>query len=110
MDTSAVLDEGESTASLNQVVERLRQSPSVTKAWEQLLDHGRTCMQAAGGEDVAICLEVCPEMLELQKIVRLHVHTLIRSSSQHLAVQHLWKSALEEVPAHLSMGVRGGAE
>ena len=107
VDMSAVLDEGESTTSLNQVVERLRQSPSVKKAWEQLLDHGRKCMQMAGGQDVAICLEVCPETLELQKIVRLHVHALIRSSNQQLAVRHLWKFDLGDVPVHLSNGVGG---
>ena len=107
VDMTGVLDEGESTTSLNQVVERLRQSPSVKKAWEQLLDHGRQCMQRAGAEDVAICLEVCPETLELQKIVRLHVHALIRSSGQQLAVQHLWKFDLGEVPVHLSAGIKG---
>ena len=107
MDMSAVLDEGESTTSLNQVVERLRQSSSVKKAWEQILDHGRKCMQMAGGEDVAICLEVCPETLELQSILRLHVHALVRSSVQNLALRHLWKYDLGDVQAHLSSGVRG---
>ena len=107
VDLSAVLVEGESTTSLNQVVECLRQSPSARKAWEQILDHGRKCMQIAGGEDVAICLEVCPETLELQNIVRLHVHALIRSSCQQLALRHLWKFDLAEVPANLSMGGRG---
>ena len=107
VDMSGVLDEGESTTSLVVVVERLRQSPSVQKAWAQILDHGRMCMQMAGGEDVAICLEVCPETLELQNIVRLHVHALIRSSSQQLAVRHLAKFDLEKVPAHLSTGIRG---
>ena len=107
VDMTGVLDEGESTTSLKQVVERLRQSLSVKKAWEKLLDHGRQCMQMAGAEDVAMCLEVCPETLELQKIVRLHVHALIRSNSQLLAVQHLWKFDLEEVPVHLSTGIKG---
>ena len=107
VDTSAVLDEGEPTASIDQVVERLRQSLEVKKAWEPILDHGRKCMQLAGGEDVAICLEVCPETLELQKIVRLHVHALVRSSHQQLALQHLWKFDYESIPAHLSHGVRG---
>ena len=107
VDMSGVLDKGESSTSLEQVVERLRQSPSAQKAWAQILDHGRMCMQMAGGEDVAICLEVCPETLELQNIVRLHVHALIRSSSQQLAVRHLAKFDLQEVPAHLSTGIRG---
>ena len=110
VDMSGVLDEGESTTSLGQVVKCLRQSPSVQKAWELILDHGRKCLQLAGGEDVAICLEVCPETLELQKIVRLHVHALVRSNSQQLAVQHLWKFDLGEVPAHLSTSVTGAQQ
>ena len=47
------------------------------------------------------------QTLELQNIVRLHVHALIRSSSQQLAVRHLGKFDLEKVPAHLSTGIRG---
>ena len=110
VDMSGVFDEGESTTSLGQVVKCLRQSPSVKKAWELILDHGRKCMQLAGGEDVAICLEVCPETLELQKIVRLHVHALVRSNIQQLAVQHLWKFDLGEVPAHFSTSVTGAQQ
>ena len=55
VDTSAVLDDGEPTASFDQVVERLRQSLDFKKAWEPILDHCRKCMQLASGEDVAIC-------------------------------------------------------
>ena len=107
VDTSAVLDEGESTASIDQVVGRLRQSLEVKKAWEPILDHGRKCMRLAGGEDVAICMELCPGSLELQKIVRFHVHALVRSCHQQLAMQHLWKFEFQSLPVHLSHGIRG---
>ena len=107
VDITGVLHEGESTTSLAQVVERLRQSDSVKKSWERILDHGRRCMQQAGGEDVAICLEVCPETLELQQVVRLHVHALIRSNCNLLAVQHLWKYDLGEARADIRNGVKG---
>ena len=109
LDVSAVMGEGEPTASLDEVVERLRGSSSVVKAWGQLMDHGRRCMQQAGGEDIAICLEVCPETLQLQKVIRLHVHALIRSAATPLAIRHLWKFDLGEMRAHMSTGVRGVA-
>ena len=107
VDVSAVIAKGEPTASLGEVVERLRASSSVVEAWGKLLDHGRRCMQQAGGQDVAICLEVCPETFELQKVVRLHVHAFIRSAVTHLAIRHLWKFDLGEVRVHLSTGIIG---
>ena len=102
--------EGEPTASLDEVVERLRGNSNVAKAWQQALDHGRSCMQAAGGDDIAICLEVCPQTLQLQKKIRLHVHAFIKSHGTPLAVRQVYKFDFAGgVRAHFATSLAGSS-
>lgn len=73
---------GEPTASLDEVVERLRSNEALKEAWEKVKLHGAFCKVATVADDVAISLELCPQTLQLQQKIQLHVHCFVRSSGK----------------------------
>ena len=98
---------GEPTASLKELVSHLRGDPKLQSKWKDILLHARTCMQLAGGSDVAVCYEVCPETWELQREVRFHFHAFVKSSGSDLRLRLLAPFAFEGVKPHITTTIGG---
>ena len=91
VDTSTVLDEGEPTASIDQVVERL-QSLDVKKACEPILGHGRKLGQAAGWwRGCGYMFGGVSRDSGAAEDPSFHVHALVPGTLLQLALLHLWK-------------------
>ena len=73
---------GEPTASLDEVVERLRRNANVKEAWERIKLHGAFCRVSTAADDAAISLELCPQTYQLQQRIQLHLHCFVRSSNR----------------------------
>ena len=71
----------EPTASLQELVQDVRNEPLVKEAWEEVRLLCKRCAKASGAVDVAACLEVCPDTWRLQGVLRLHTHMFLKSSS-----------------------------
>ena len=51
----------EPTASLQELVQAVREEPLVKNVWEEVKLHCKRCAEASGAVAVAACLEVCPD-------------------------------------------------
>ena len=92
---------------VEKLVTRLRNDPTARALWGRVLDHGQKCKQLAGAEDVAVCLEVCPETYELQKQLRLHTHMFLKTSGQALRLKHMSFYDFEGCSSHVSTQIGG---
>ena len=106
VDTSTAVRNGEPTA-LVRIVNRLRTCCAVMDIWQDIQDHAHLCMKAAGGSDVAVCLEVCPTTWAEERIVRLHFHAFVKSSSSDLRCKHMAPFNFRDVKPHASTCIGG---
>ena len=72
---------GARPVALHVVVEKLREDEEIHKLWDRITDHCKKVRTSLGAADWAICLEVCPEVYELQGKLQLHFHMFLRSSN-----------------------------
>ena len=84
---------------------QLRYSSELRNVWGGIVDHGRQCMQKAGGQDVAVSLEVCPETWQLQGATRLHVHVFLKSQNENLRLRYLHNFDFEGVRPHVATSI-----
>ena len=105
-DVSSVMKDGEPTA-LADVVLRMRLSVDVQSIWQEFRDHAQACMRLSGAQDVAVCMEVCPETWEAQRDVRLHTHTFLKSSEAPLRARNLAAFEHKCVKPHMSFTIGG---
>ena len=105
-DVSGVMKDGEPTA-LADVVRRMRLSVDVQSIWQEFRDHAQACMRLSGAQDVAVCMEVCPETWEAQREVRLHTHTFLKSSEAPLRARNLAAFEHKCVKPHMSFTIGG---
>ena len=49
--------------------------------------HAQVCKRLAGGSDVAVCLEICPDTWEERKELKLHVHAFIKANATDLCIK-----------------------
>ena len=98
--------DGEPTA-LSEVVRRLRLSDDVQSRWQEFKDHAHACMKLSGAQDVAVCMEVCPETWEAQREVRLHTHAFLKSNDVPLRARNLAVFEHQCVKPHMSLTVGG---
>ena len=73
---------------VDEVATRLRDDATALALWHRVVDHGQMCRQLCGAADVAVCLEVCPDTYELQRMLRLHVHMFLKTSGEALKLKH----------------------
>ena len=106
LDVSNVVQDGEPTA-LREVVRRLRTTAVVQSFWQEIQEHAHRCRRSAGGQDVAICLEVCPDTWESRRDIQLHVHAFLKTGGASLAVRNLSLFEFHHVRPHLSLTVGG---
>ena len=92
---------------VDEVVTRLRNEPTARALWGRVIDHGQVCKQLAGADDVAVCLEVCPETYELQRKLRLHIHMFLKSSGGPLRLRHMTFYDFEGCSSHVSTQIGG---
>lgn len=92
---------------LDELVARLRTEPTAKALWGRVLDHGQRIKPLAGAEDVAVCLEVCPETYTLQKTLRLHIHIFLKTSAPRLRISNLSCFEFEGCTAHMSTQIGG---
>ena len=74
---------GEEPTALRDVVRLLRASAEVQSTWKDLLLHAHVCKRLAGGSDVAVCLEICPDTWQERKQLMLHVPAFIKFTRRH---------------------------
>ena len=103
--TSMVTEKEPTT--LCQVVRHLRASPEAQELWKDILLHVRHCLQLAGGVDVSVCLEVCPDTWKEKREVQLHFHAFLKSSVNDLRIRNLTPFAFKDVKAHVTTAIGG---
>ena len=87
----------------------LQSLPPVRELWERLEEHGGECQRAAGADDVAICLEVCPETWTKLGALRLHAHCFLKNNQENLRLRDLRPVFFDGVRPHVSTTVGGMA-
>ena len=92
---------------VDSLVAYLRTEPTAIRLWGRVIEHGKRCKTLAAADDVAVCLEVCPETYELQKKIRLHVHMFCKSSGPPLCVRHMSFFSFEGCQSHASGQIGG---
>ena len=80
---------GEEPTALRDVVLLLRASADVQSTWKDLMMHAQVCKRLAGGSDVAVCLEICPDTWTERKELKLHVHAFIKSNASDVCIKDL---------------------
>ena len=92
---------------MDELVTRLRHEPTAKELWGRVMDHGQRIKPLAGADDVAVCLEVCPETYMLQKTLRLHIHMFLKSNGQNLRLRHMDFYDFEGCTSHVSTSIGG---
>ena len=87
---------------LAELVLRLRDDSVARALFRRVEDHGMKMQMLVGADDVAMCLEVCPETWTEQKILRLHIHMFFKSAASYLRVKKCASFDFEGCPAMLS--------
>ena len=105
-DVSSVVDDEEPTA-LRELVRRLRLLASVQTLWKEFQQHAQSCLRLSGGQDVAVCLEVCPDTWETKGGVQLHGHAFLKASTGELRAKNLSTFEFQATKPHLSQTVGG---
>ena len=95
--------------SLEEVVSRLRNDSTAQSLWGHIVMHGEGCRRRSGAEDVAVCLEICPETYSLQNALRLHVHMFLKHSSRGLRLHDCSVLTFEGVKCHMASQIGGVA-
>ena len=80
---------GEEPTALRDVVRLCRASAEVQSTWKDLLMHAQVCKRLAGGSDVAVCLEICPDTWTERQELKLHVHAFIKSNASDVRIKDL---------------------
>ena len=99
---------GEEPTALREVVRRLqvgRSERSLPPSDIQL--HGQVCLRLAGGADVSVCMEVCPDTWAERREVKLHVHAFLKSNSKDLRVRNLTPFSFGTVKPNVSVTIGG---
>jgi len=65
---------------LESLCERLKTDPKVRELWQVMQEKVADLQRRVAAQDAALCLEVCPETFEKQRICRLHLHAYLRHS------------------------------
>ena len=68
------------SVALDALIEELKGDSSVKILWEKAQESIDQLRRTVAAQDVAFCLEVCPETFDLQRICRLHLHAYLRNS------------------------------
>ena len=89
------------------LVQRLRHEPTAMTLWGRVVDHGQICKQLSAADDVAVCMEVCPETYELQKALRLHIHLFLKSNGMPLRLKNMSRFEFEGCSTHVSTQIGG---
>ena len=89
------------------LVAQLRKDKTARALWQKVVDHGEECKRVSGANDVAVCLEVCPETYELQNVIRLHVHMFLKTSGEALRLKYTSFYDFEGCPTHVSTHIGG---
>ena len=92
---------------VDSLVVHLRNEPTAIRLWGRVIEHAHRCKTLAAADDVAVCLEVCPETYELEKKIRLHIHLFCKSSVSPLCVRHMNFFSFEGCMAHASGQIGG---
>ena len=74
-------------STLNDLVTFLRSNKELRDLWDKIRNHGQACLRLAGGSDVAISFEICPDTWEQQQHLRLHVHCFVLNVTGHMTVR-----------------------
>ena len=95
--------------SVDALTVHLRSLPPVEEVWSRMESHGQECQRAAGADDVALCLEVCPEAWAKVGVLRLHGHCFLRNNVDQLRLRDLRPHFFKGVRPHVSTSVGGMA-
>ena len=93
VDASKLAQQVDPTATLDTLVDILRSDEVIQASWPDLQAHGQNCMQQAAARDVAVSLEVCPDTWRLQKVMRLHAHMFLKSTTDNLRLNRWARSS-----------------
>jgi len=65
---------------MDDVVEMCGKQPQVDALWEEMVKYGEELKRKTGCHDIGMCLELCPQKLEVERAARLHMHIFLRAS------------------------------
>ena len=92
---------------LAELVQRLRDDPVARALFRRVKDHGMKLKMLVGADDVAMCLEVCPETWAEESILRLHIHMFFKSAASYFRVQKCATFDFEGSAAVMSNDITG---
>ena len=67
---------------MDEVVSMLLADKGISALWDQAQEFACRVAALVHAEDHAVCLEVCPQTLEVRQNARVHMHIFLRSSSR----------------------------
>ena len=79
----------EEPTALRDAVRILRASADLRSTWEDVVEHAQMCKTLAQGEDIAVCLEICPDTWNDRKELKLQVRCVIRTWDSALIIRDL---------------------